>query len=158
MGRFARMRATMCIATWKLSGLAFCELALCAVLAGCGGSKYSGDQRFPLAGEVTFDGQPVDLGSISFIPEGGGEGRAAGGVITDGKYAVPEEKGANAGTYRVEIHWLKRTGKQLLDPESGEMYDERIEALPDKFHAKSELSVEVPLPSNTRNFELKSSG
>ena len=134
-----------------------CCLGLCVLLAGCGGSKYSGDQRFPLVGEVTFDGQPIDLGSISFIPASGGEGRASGGVITDGKYDVPEEKGANAGTYRVEIHWLKRTGKELLDAESGEMYDERIEALPDKFHSSSELTVEVPLPANTHDFQLKSS-
>jgi hypothetical protein len=134
----------------------FCCLGLCAVLSGCSGSKYSGDKRYPLAGEVTFEGQPIDLGSISFIPDGD-KGRASGGTITDGKYAVPEEKGATAGKYRVEIHWLKRTGKQLRDPESGEMYDERREALPDKLHTNSELSVEVPLPGNRHDFKLKSS-
>jgi hypothetical protein len=125
------------------------------VLAGCGGAKYKGDKQFPLAGEVTVDGQPVDVGSISFIPES--KGRASGGVITDGKYSVPEENGANAGTYRVEISWLKRTGRKLRDPESGEMYDERREALPDKFHTNSELTVEVPLPENRHDFKLKSS-
>jgi hypothetical protein len=135
----------------------FCRLALCALLVGCGSSKYSGEERFPLEGSVTLDGQPVDLGSISFTPAGEGKGRASGGVITDGKYAVPEEKGANAGKYRVEIHWLKRTGKQLRDPESGEMYDERREALPEKYHTKSELTVEVPAPENRQNFDLKSS-
>ena len=133
-----------------------CCLALCAVLTGCGGSKYKGDKRYPLVGEVTFEGHPVDLGSISFIPEGG-TGRPSGGVITDGKYAVPEEKGASAGTYRVEIHWLKRTGRKLKDAESGEMYDERREALPDKLHSNSELTVEVPLPENRHDFQLKSS-
>src|SRR5688572_7810895 len=134
-----------------------CCFGLCAVLAGCGSSKYSGEKRYPLSGEVTFEGQPIDLGSISFIPAGDSKGRASGEVITDGKYAVPEEKGANAGTYRVEIHWLKRTGRQLRDAESGEMYDERREALPDKFHTHSELTVEVPLPKNTQDFRLKSS-
>ena len=132
----------------------FCCLALCAVLAGCSGSKYSGDKRYPLTGEVTFEGQPVDLGSISFIPEG--KGHASGGVIKDGKYEVPEEKGATAGTYRVEIRWLKRTGRQLKDAETGEMYDERREALPDKFHTNPELTVEVPLPENRHDFNLKS--
>ena len=134
----------------------FCCLGLCAVLAGCSGSKYKGEKRYPLAGEVTFEGQSIDLGSISFIPTGG-KGLASGGVITDGKYAVPEEKGANAGTYRVEIHWLKRTGRQLRDAESGEMYDERREALPAKLHTNSELTVEVPLPKNRHDFKLKSS-
>jgi hypothetical protein len=134
----------------------FCRLGLCAVLAGCGGSKYSGDKRYPLTGEVTFEGQPVDVGSISFIPESG-KGRPSGGVITDGKYDVPEEKGATAGTYRVEIRWLKRTGKQLRDAESGEMYDQRREALPEKFHTNSELTVEVPSPEKRHDFNLKSS-
>ena len=133
-----------------------CGLGLCAVLAGCGSSKYSGDKRYPLAGEVTFEGQPVDLGSISFIPDGD-KGRASGGTITDGKYEVPEEKGVPAGKYRVEIHWLKRTGRKLKDVESGEMYDERREALPDKVHTNSELTVEVPLPENRHDFNLKSS-
>ena len=134
----------------------FCCLGLCALLSGCGGAKYSGDKRFPLAGEVTIDGQPIDLGSISFIPAGG-EGRGSGGVIQDGKYAVPEEKGATAGNYRVEIRWLKLTGRKLRDPDTGEMYDERREALPDKFHTSSDLSAEVPLPENRHDFKLKSS-
>jgi len=130
----------------------FCCLGLCALLAGCGGPKYSGAKRYPLAGEVTFEGQAIDLGSISFIPAG--DGFPSGGVITDGKYAVPEEKGVSAGTYRVEIHWLKRTGKQLRDAETGEMYDERREALPAKLHANSELTIEVPLPKNRHDFKL----
>jgi hypothetical protein len=133
-----------------------CALGFSIVLAGCSGSKYSGDKRYPLAGEVTFEGQPIDLGSITFIPEGD-KGRTSGGVITDGKYTVPEENGANAGTYRVQISWLKKTGRQLKDPESGEMYDERREALPDKLHKSSEMTVEVPLPDNRHDFQLKAS-
>jgi hypothetical protein len=131
-------------------------LGLCAILAGCGSSKYKGDQRYPLAGEVTFEGQPIDVGSIAFIPVAD-KGRASGGVITDGKYDVPEERGVGAGKYRVEIRWLKRTGKKLKDAESGEMYDERREALPEKFYTNSELTVEVPLPENRHDFNLKSS-
>ncbi len=128
-------------------------LMLCAAVGGCGGAKYSGDKRFPLTGEVTFDGQPVDVGSIAFIPQSG-KSKPAGGVITDGKFDIPEESGATAGTYRVEIRWLKQTGKKLRDAESGEMYDERREALPEKFHGKSELTVEVPLPKNRHDFKL----
>ena len=130
------------------------SLALCAVLAGCGSSKYSGEKRYPLEGEVTFEGQPIDVGSITFLPKGD-KGRISGGVITDGKYAVSEENGANAGTYRVEIHWQKSTGRKLKDPESGEMYDERREALPDTLHKNSDLIVEVPLPDNRHDFKLK---
>jgi hypothetical protein len=141
-------------------------LGLCVLLAACGGAEYSGDKRFPLSGKATFDGQPIDLGSISFVPAGttdaggapapGTGGRSSGGVITDGQYAVPEEKGAPAGKYRVEISWLKRTGKQLRDAETGEMYDQRIEALPEKYHKKSQLTVDVPSDTGTYDFELQS--
>jgi hypothetical protein len=124
-------------------------------LAGCGGPKYKGDQRFPLSGSATLDGQPIDLGSISFVGGDATKTRFSGGVITDGKYDVPEENGPTAGKYRVEISWLKRTGKQLKDAESG-MYDERIEALPEKYNKNSELSADVPAPDNTYNFDLKS--
>lgn len=132
-------------------------LGTCVLLAGCGSSKYSGDKRYPLEGEVTFEGEPIDLGSIAFIPSGEkGKGRTSGGVITDGKYAVPEEQGASAGTYRVEVHWLKRTGKKLRDAESGEMYDERREAIPKSLDQSADLTVEVPLPGNRHDFKLKS--
>ena len=126
------------------------------LLCGCA-SEYDGEPRYPLTGTATFNGEPIDLGSISLIPAGGG-GRASGGVITDGKYVIPEIKGPNAGTYRVEVHWLKRTGRELLDQETGAMYDERVEALPDQFHKNSELTVEIPATENAHNLGLTASG
>jgi hypothetical protein len=140
--------------------LTICVLGLSVSLAGCGGPKYEGDQRFPLSGTATLDGQPIDLGSIALIPMGAAPGKdqsASGGIIQDGKYSIPEESGPNAGNYRVEVHWLKLTGKQLLDAESGEMYDERKEALPPKYHKDSELTLEAPAPDHIYNLELTSS-
>ncbi len=129
---------------------------LISILIGCGGEKYPGDKRFPLTGSASYNGQPIDLGSLSLTPAGGDAKSVSGGVIQEGKYEIPEAKGPNAGTYRVELHWLKLTGKQLLDNTTGEMYDERVEGLPAKFQQKSELTIEVPTPDNTYNFELKS--
>src|SRR5690349_3719614 len=87
---------------------------LAASLAGCS-RAYDGDQRFPISGKVTVDGQPVDLGVIAFMPQGAGEGmgRVSGAPIRDGLYSIPEEKGPTAATYQVQIHWNKRTGKQI---------------------------------------------
>jgi hypothetical protein len=137
-----------------------CLVGACVVVAGCGGASYDGDKRFPLSGTATFDGQPIDLGSISLIPVGGGAGegggRATGEVIQDGKYSISEEKGPTAGKYRAEVSWLKLTGRRLKDPDTGEMYDERKEALPDKYVKGSEITIEVPAPENTHNLELKS--
>jgi hypothetical protein len=134
----------------------WCTLILAAFLAGCGQRDYSGPPRFPLSGKVTYDGQPIDLGSISFLPIDGDQQRVSGGYIENGIYAVPEAQGANAGKYRVEIRWQKATGKKIGDPHSGEMVDQRAEGLPPKFHKDSELSAEVSAKQTKFDFDLKS--
>jgi hypothetical protein len=126
------------------------------LVAGCGQRNYSGPRRYALEGKVTIDGQPIDFGSISFLPAAGGSERVSGGLITDGVYSVPEEMGANAGAYRVEIRWRKTTGKKLRDPDSGEMYDERKEGLPPRYHTDSQLTAEVSEKQTRFDFDLKS--
>jgi len=122
---------------------------------GCQGQNYKGPKRFPLSGKITFDGQSVDAGNISFIPESGDQ-RVSGGVITDGAYSVSEADGANAGPYRVEIHWHKKTGRQFRDGGLDMMIDERKEGLPEKFHSQSTLRVDVSAKNSNFDFDLKS--
>jgi hypothetical protein len=109
----------------------------------------------PLSGKVTYDGEPVDAGTISFLPESPGQ-RVSGGQIENGAYSVPEEQGAHAGKYRVEIHWHKKTGKQVRDADLDMMLDERKEGLPPRFHRDSELTVEVSPAQTSFDFHLKS--
>ena len=130
--------------------------SLIVAIAGCSRQSYPGAKRYPLTGSVTFDGQPVDWGSISFLPTGGDQGRVSGGVIENGKYSVSEEQGANAGSHRVEIRWLKKTGNKYRDRDSGEMADERKEALPPRFHAESQLTADVAADRTKFDFDLKS--
>lgn len=132
-----------------------CLFCLCVALAGCENRLYEGAQRIPLAGKVTVDGQPLDVGTISFIPLTP-EQRVSGGSILDGAYSVTEEMGANTGAYRVEIHWHKKTGKKYRDGDSGEMYDERKEGLGPRYHSQSELKAEVTPEQTTFDFDLKS--
>jgi len=121
--------------------------------SGCGGAEADG--LHPLSGSATYNGEPIDLGSVAFIPAGGGASqRASGGLIQDGAYQLAQEKGLNAGTYRVEVRWLKKTGRELTDPMSGDKYDERKEVLPARFHAKSELTVTIPAPEDTHDLKL----
>ena len=124
------------------------------VSAGCGQSPYSGPTRYPLTGIVTLDGEPVDGGSISFIPEDANL-KVAGGVISGGAYSVPAEQGANAGTHRVEIHWMKPTGKKIPDSDLGGMMDQVAEAVPEKFSSyKSDLRAEVSSSATNFDFDL----
>ena len=136
-----------------------CLLGMCLAMAGCG-RDYSGPQRYPLSGKVTIDGEIVDEGSIAFTPLSGGDLRAAGGEIVNGTFSVPEEKGPNAGTYRVSISWLKKTGEKFrapdTAPEDNVFYDERKEAAPERVRGpESELTVEVPSSDGTYDFDLK---
>jgi hypothetical protein len=138
-------------ATW------LCFLSLAAALAGCS-KAYDGEQRFPISGRVTVDGQPVDLGVIAFIPQavGEGKGRVAGAPIRDGVYSVPEEKGPTAAAYKVQIHWNKRTGRRIpnpMDPEN--LMDELTEGLPAKYHTSTELTAQVSADQTTFDFDLK---
>ena len=138
----------------RKNSAAFCLAVLCLTFAGCGGRNYPGEQRFPLSGSVTVDGQPMEAGVISFLPQG--EGRVSGGPIKGGTYSITEETGATAGNYRVEIHWSKPTGKKLLDPDTGEeIMDELKEGLPDKYHKNSELTAEVSADMTTFDFDLQ---
>jgi hypothetical protein len=129
-------------------------LLLLIAVAGCSGREYEGAKRYPLSGKVTYDGEPIDFGSISFLPEAGD--RPSGGLIENGTYSVPEPKGANAGQHRVEIRWRKMTNRKVRDPDSGEMYDERKEALPKRYHEDSELTADVSAKQTKFDFDLKS--
>ena len=79
--------------------LSFCTLAitLAATLAGCGG-----ETRYHVSGEVTFEGEPVEQGTIVFTQEGGRGGHAS---IREGKFNTADDGnlGALAGDNIVTI-------------------------------------------------------
>src|SRR5688572_13110595 len=128
----------------------------CLAGAGCGRREYTGEQRFAVSGKVTVDGQPMGMGVISFLPKGEG-GRVSGGPIAEGTYDIPEAKGPNAGSYRVEIHWNKLTGRKIPNPmDRSEQIDEMMEGLPAKYHENSELTAEVSAEQTKFDFDLQS--
>lgn len=57
------------------------DISLLLFAAGCGGGRAN------VEGQVTFDGQPVEQGTIVFEPVDG-KGAAAGGTIQNGKYRL----------------------------------------------------------------------
>ncbi len=146
----------------KSTFVPFCFVGVCIVLAGCGGANYEGPQRFPVSGKVTFNGEPVVKGSIAFLPQAGaaaqegdaGAQRVSGGAIVDGKYTIPEEKGPNAGKYRIEIHWPKDTGKITKTPYGDE--PTLAEAIPDEFNKRSTLTADIDSAQPNLDFDLKS--
>ena len=121
--------------------------ATCLLLAaGCGGAS-----RGAVNGKVTLDGKPVDGGMISFIPETAEQGKPAWTDIVAGEYSLDVSRGPAVGPNRVEIRWLRKTGrKSPYDPH----LDEMREAVPDRYNSDSELRVEVKSGANQFDFKL----
>ncbi len=130
--------------------LAVAAAVALALVAGCDTGP-----RSAVEGTVTYDGQPVDVGGIAFIPIGSdAEGRVrATGPIKDGHYELDSRKGPLPGNYRVEITWQKKTGKKVTI-EFGHKKDETVQVIPDKYNTKSELTVEIKPGRNTLPFDL----
>jgi hypothetical protein len=140
----------------RLSRLLVAASAL--ALAGCGASD---SDRSRVQGAVSYNGEPVDDGGIAFIPEGGAPmgGAAqirATGDIRDGRYDLDGARGPSPGSYRVEIFWFKKTGRQVASPSGKAFKDETKQVIPAKYNEKTELKVDVQPGRNTFDFDLKS--
>jgi hypothetical protein len=129
-----------------------CALALAA--AGCG-QRADKWPREPVFGKVSLDGQPLESGEITFVPTGG-EGPASGGKITNGSYAIVRADGPVPGPHRVSIYSARPTGKKIKDEADPRvLYDERVETIPDRYNALSQLTAKVKSGGgNTFDFEL----
>src|SRR5258708_7222191 len=78
--------------------------SLCAiflVIATCFGCGKKGPQRAAVSGHVTLDGQPINEGVIQFLPVEGTIGPETGGIITNGQYDIPHERGPIVGKSRL---------------------------------------------------------
>ncbi len=64
-------------------------------------SACSNDGKTQLIGEVTYDNQPVALGTITFTPKA--DGFRAIQTIKDGKFEIPEKFGVQPGEYNVLV-------------------------------------------------------
>lgn len=119
------------------------------LFAGCGDKKQAKVQ-----GTVTYNGIPVEEGSISFFPEPGTESRKASGAILNGAFDIPADRGPFPGKFRVEITGVKKTGKKIPSADPGIEIDERVELIPEKYHPNSTLVRDIVAGENQLEFKL----
>ena len=122
-------------------------LAIVALFGGCSGGTSS------VQGSVSYDGQPIQNGTITMIPTGGEGAKKVGTQIVDGKYQMTSELGPAPGSYKVEIHWKKPTGKKYKS-DAGE-FDVVEEGLPAKYHAETSLTTVIKSGANKIDFNLE---
>ncbi len=123
-----------CRETW---GIGLCFFLGMVVLFGCG---TDGLQRFDVAGEVTFDGQPVPAGEITFEPDHtqGNEGPQGFALIRNGRYNTAEGgRGVIGGP-----HLLRLTGWARI-PDPGD-YDTQIPELFPEYETTADLVADSP--------------
>ncbi len=123
---------------WAMLGMCF--------FVGCGGGDPLARQE--ISGTVTLDGVPVESGSISFEPQGGGAAGAStssGAAITAGKFTIEEEFGLPAGTYLVRVSIPKPgTGGVFKEGSMpGDMLAPPQEMAPPEWTTKSKNTIEV---------------
>lgn len=126
---------------------AACGLVLLCSFAGCGRDN----GMMEVSGAVTYDGQPVKCGVISFLPSDG-NGPTAATVVTDGRYSVKVAPGKK----RVRIEGFKVVGQRHYVPNdpTSPMVDIQEEILPERYNAKSELSREIESGARVCDFAL----
>jgi hypothetical protein len=120
-------------------------------LSGTIGCSSSGAAA--VEGKVSYGGEPIDVGSIAFIPTGE-TGIKSGGLIEKGTYKIDPKTGPAPGKHRVEISWKKSTGKKSKN-EYGEEIERRQEGLPEKYHAQSTLTADIKPGKNVIDFPLE---
>ena len=91
------------IVTGRLASRICLLLVINSVVIGCNGS---GLQKLEISGEVTYQGQPIPLGWITFQPDkskgnGGPQGYAK---IKNGKFTTSSEKGVVPGAQRITVY------------------------------------------------------
>ena len=124
---------------------------LAAAVCGCGGS--GGPERVVVSGTVTYDGAPIPDGMIRFVPPETSHAPTAGAPIHNGSYKADGLGGVPVGTQKVQVEAFRNDKSVALRfPEVGA----RVQYLPDKYNAKTQLDITVPPGSRAivKDFEL----
>lgn len=132
--------------------------------AGCGVGGAEGDSRprEPISGTVTFDGRPLEKGTIQFQPSSAAESVAAGGTISAGRFTIPRAEGPVPGKYSVMIYAEANTGSTGSAeggspvPAVRKSLAELRGVIPPRYNSATELTAEVkPGGPNEFTFDLK---
>ena len=134
--------------TDRLAGAVWSAILL--GLCGCG------EGRLPIQGKVTLDGNPLQEGTIRYMPPQGKAGVSCTGTISAGSYSIPASGGLVPGTYRVEVRWARKTGKRIEAgvPTADGTVEEVVEGIPAKYNSNSTLQREVLQGTTNLDFSL----
>jgi major membrane immunogen (membrane-anchored lipoprotein) len=119
------------------------------VMASCGSDDGLG-KRYPVSGTVTYNGQPVERGEISFISEDLKNNIGASGTITNGSYTLSTgggNDGAQVGKYKVTITAKEDYLAQAKADFQKESKQQEVSFIPPQYIAKAEAEAKSLIPA-----------
>jgi hypothetical protein len=122
---------------------------------GCG----AGSDRLPIKGEITLDGAPLDTGAIRFTTLPGEKPMAAGAVIENGEFSIPQSKGLPPGTYHLEITAPDVNAAPVTSrgPQGERGVPTQPERIPPEYNVESQKTVELKADADNHfKFEIAS--
>gem|GEM_PF-1030549 len=131
-------------------------LLLLLLAGGCN----SGPRLERIWGTVTFDGKPLDSGTIELAPVNDTGGPSTGAPIAAGSFEIAAKKGVRAGgVYKVVITATKSSGKtvpNIFQP-GGPPLDIGEQFIPARYNTESTLTITVSADAakNEHHFELQ---
>jgi hypothetical protein len=134
---------------WYCAAITLIGISMWACI-GCGGAGLA-----TVEGTVTFDGQPVENGSIVFEPADG-VGPATGGMIERGKYLLDGENRVPPGKKIIRITAARNTGKKVEPMPGAPKVDEVEQFIPPAYNSASKLTCEVAAGRGRHDFALTS--
>jgi hypothetical protein len=126
-------------------------------ITGCGGDGLS---RHAISGTITYDGKPLELGSIALEPDVSA-GKVAPSTYTsvaDGAFSIPVDEGPIAGKYNLRIVSFDKSKMKLDVPEGTPInmpalfppYTTQVEIPPPDGVLKVDVPVAKPAASGTK--------
>lgn len=105
---------------------------------GCG---KPGIERVHVSGKATYDGKPIEIGQIRFVPMSPATGPVTIERIEDGAYETKTTGGVTIGTHRVEMRMYDSHEYETAPRVAGSASVKQL--LPDKYNRNSKLTLTV---------------
>ena len=135
-----------------------CCVLMTALLVGCG--ENDGLERVVVSGAVTYQGKPIPVGMIRFVPPPTSAAPASGSQIIDGRYSANIRGGVPVGTYKVNIEAYSTAPNNTSTPSQptppGLPAVVNKQYLPAKYNANTTLEITIQPGSGeiTKDFDL----
>lgn len=117
-----------------------CTVWVVAAIAGCGSGN---DATVNVVGNVTYDGAPIEVGRVEFLPQDVTVSGTFTAEIENGQYAFRGDKALPSGSYRVEVRGFRNqdgstTAIDFSNPEAS-----YVQYVPNKYNRMSQLTATI---------------